>query len=80
VCLPTPLAPISAFIDPDHQAQLEPVYEAKVLDELTQIVSAVPHDQLAIQWDARVEFAMLEGATPACSVRSAAEFSSGCCV
>jgi SAM-dependent methyltransferase len=65
VCLPTPLAPISAFIDPDHQAQLEPVYEAKVLDELTQIVSAVPHDQLAIQWDARVEFAMLEGATPA---------------
>lgn len=65
VCLPTPLAPISAFIDPDHQAQLEPVYEAKVLDELAQIVSAVPHDQLAVQWDARVEFAMLEGATPA---------------
>jgi SAM-dependent methyltransferase len=65
VCLPTPLAPISAFIDPEHQAELEPVYEARVLDELAQIVAAVPHDQLAIQWDARVEFAMLEGFTPA---------------
>lgn len=65
VCLPTPLAPISAFIDPEHQAQLEPVYEARVLEELAQIVSALPHDQLAVQWDARVEFAMLEGFTPA---------------
>jgi SAM-dependent methyltransferase len=65
VSLPTPLAPISAFIDPEHQAQLEPVYEAKVLEELDHIVSAVPHDQLAIQWDARVEFAMLEGFTQA---------------
>ena len=65
VCLPTPVAPISAFIDPEHQARLEPLYEAKVLDELAQIVTAVPHDQLAVQWDARAEFAMLEGATPA---------------
>ena len=63
--LPTPLAPISAFVDPDHQAQLEPVYEARVLEELAQILATVPHDQLAIQWDARVEFAMLEGAAPA---------------
>jgi SAM-dependent methyltransferase len=63
--LPTPLAPISAFVDPDHQAELEPVYEACVLAELAQILAAVPHDQLAIQWDARVEFAMLEGAAPA---------------
>ena len=65
VCLPTPLAPVSAFIDPEHQGQLESVYEAKMFDELAQILAAVPHEQLAIQWDARVEFAMLEGATPA---------------
>ncbi len=61
VCLPTPLAPISAFIDPEHQAAIEPIYEARVLEELQRIVAAVPADQLAIQWDARVEFAMLEG-------------------
>ena len=34
VSLPTPLAPVSAFIDPEHQAQVEPVYEARVLREL----------------------------------------------
>ncbi|MEP6952553.1 MAG: class I SAM-dependent methyltransferase [Solirubrobacteraceae bacterium] len=61
LCLPTPLAPISAFVDPEHQAALEPVYEARMLAELAQILAIVPHDQLALQWDARLEFAMLEG-------------------
>jgi SAM-dependent methyltransferase len=65
VCLPTPLAPISAFIDPEHQAQVEPVYEARVLRELDEIFAAVPHDQLALQWDTRLEFAILEGIRPA---------------
>jgi SAM-dependent methyltransferase len=65
VCLPTPLAPVSAFIDPEFQAALEPVYETALLAELAQILAAIPGDQLAVQWDARVEFAMLEGFTPA---------------
>ena len=61
LCLPTPLAPICAFVDPDHQAVLEPIYEARVVEEVERIVAAIPGDQLAIQWDARFEFAMLEG-------------------
>jgi hypothetical protein len=65
VCLPTPLAPVSAFVAPEFQAALEPIYEARVLDELAQILAAIPADQLSIQWDARAEFAMLEGFTPA---------------
>jgi SAM-dependent methyltransferase len=65
VCLPTPLAPVSAFVDPEFQAALEPVYERALLDELAQILAAIPGDQLAIQWDARAEFAMLEGFTAA---------------
>jgi SAM-dependent methyltransferase len=65
VCLPTPLAPVSAFVAPEYQAQIEPIYEARMLEELAAILAAVPADQLAIQWDARVEFAMLEGLTPA---------------
>jgi SAM-dependent methyltransferase len=65
VSLPTPLAPVSAFVAPEFQAELEPVYEAALLGELAQILAAVPPDQLAVQWDARVEFAMLEGFTPA---------------
>jgi len=38
VCLPTPLAPISAFVVPEHQALLEPVYEDQLLGELRSIL------------------------------------------
>lgn len=62
VSLPTPLAPVSAFVALEDQAELEPVYEAQMRAELERIVAAIPADQLAIQWDARYEFAMLEGA------------------
>jgi len=65
VSLPTPLAPVSTFIDPEHRASVEPIYEAQVLRELDEIFAAVPHDQLALQWDTRLEFAILEGVTPA---------------
>lgn len=61
--LPTPLAPVTAFVAPEHRAQVEPAYEARVLEELGTILAAIPADQLAIQWDARLEFAMLEGIT-----------------
>ena len=49
VCLPTPLAPISAFVVPEHQALLEPAYEERLLAELQVILEDVPYDQLAIQ-------------------------------
>jgi SAM-dependent methyltransferase len=64
VCLPTPLAPISAFVVPEHQALLEPVYEEQLLGELRTILQELPHDQLAIQWDTNFEFGMLEGVFP----------------
>ena len=64
ISLPTPLAPISAFVVPEHQALLEPVYEEQLLAELRSILQDVPHDQLAIQWDTNFEFGMLEGLFP----------------
>jgi ubiquinone/menaquinone biosynthesis C-methylase UbiE len=64
VCLPTPLAPISAFVVPEHQELLEPAYEAGLLHELGVVLREVPHDQLAVQWDTNFEFAMLEGVFP----------------
>jgi ubiquinone/menaquinone biosynthesis C-methylase UbiE len=64
VCLPTPLAPISAFVAPEHQALLEPPYETRLLEELALVLREVPRDQLAIQWDTNFEFAMLEGVFP----------------
>ena len=64
VSLPTPLAPIVAFVAPEHQALVEPIYEQALLAELGLILTAVPHDQLAIQWDANFEFALLGGLIP----------------
>jgi hypothetical protein len=62
VSLPTPLAPVSAFVALEHQAELEPVYEGQMAREVEHILDAIPAAELAIQWDARYEFAMLDGA------------------
>ncbi len=64
VSLPTPLAPVSAFVALNDQALVEPPYEAAMLNELTQVLEEIPHDQLAVQWDTNVEFGMLEGDIP----------------
>ena len=62
VCLPTPLAPVAGYVETTSQAAVELAYEARMLAELDQICAAIPHDQLAIQWDTAVEFALWEGA------------------
>jgi SAM-dependent methyltransferase len=64
VCLPTPLAPISAFVSLEDQAVVEVPYEAAMLAELDEIVEAIPADQLAVQWDTNFELGMLEGVFP----------------
>ncbi len=61
VCLPTPLAPVTAFIAHASQSAVEPPYEAQMLAEVDRIGAAIPRDQLAIQWDTAVEFAIWEG-------------------
>lgn len=64
VSLPTPLAPITSFVVLESQAAVEPAYESRMLEELARICAAIPNDQLAIQWDIAVEFAVLEGMMP----------------
>jgi ubiquinone/menaquinone biosynthesis C-methylase UbiE len=64
VSLPTPLAPISAFVALEDQEVVERAYEAAMTAELDQILDAIPHDQLALQWDTNFEFGMLEGDVP----------------
>jgi hypothetical protein len=66
VCLPTPLAPIGLYVQPGpDQLALEARYEERLLEELDEIVGAIPHDRLALQWDTAVEFGILEGLFPA---------------
>ena len=42
VSLPTPLAPIAAFVAPEDQARIEPLYEERMLHELDGIFDAIP--------------------------------------
>lgn len=65
VSLPTPLAVVNAWVALADQDAFEPVYEARLLEELVEILDAVPHEDLAIQWDVAVEIAILEGSFPA---------------
>jgi len=61
VSLPTPLAVVGVFIDPRDALRFEPVYERHMLGEMAAIAEIVPHGELAFQWDAAIEFFMLEG-------------------
>src|SRR3546814_18934141 len=65
VALPTPFAPMMSFIEPGSFEAIEPLYGAAMRRELNEVIAAVPADQLAIQWDAALEFAVLEGVFPA---------------
>jgi len=64
VSLPTPLAILTAFMALGAQQQIEPALEAGMLAELARIVAAIPHDQLAVQWDVAVEIGILEVGMP----------------
>ena len=62
VSLPTPVAVIGSFVAPEDRATFEPIYAAKLFAELDEILTAIPHADLAIQWDVAVEFALIEDA------------------
>src|ERR1700733_2933717 len=51
VCLPTPFMLGIIFVAPNSLRQLWPAYERAMLRELDDILSSIPHEELAIQWD-----------------------------
>ena len=61
VSLPTPLAPVNAHVASRDRSVVEPLYEARMLDEVAQMVAAIPPDQLALQWDVAPEMTIWEG-------------------
>ena len=68
VSLPTPLAVVASLVAAPDRAAFEPVYERALHAELDAILAAIPHAELAIQWDAALEFAIIEGVTSAAGV------------
>jgi hypothetical protein len=59
---PTPLASIGGYIVPDQQAALIGGYERAMFADLDRLLAAIPHHEVAVQWDVAVEFGVLEEA------------------
>lgn len=65
VSLPTTAAFLNAHVVVEHHAVVEPIYRAHLIGELEEIVAAIPHRDLAIQWDVSTEMGQWEGVRPA---------------
>jgi methionine synthase II (cobalamin-independent) len=55
VSLPTPLAVVLLFSEPAAVNAIWRAYEADLSREVDQIAAAIPHNELAIQWDVCIE-------------------------
>ncbi len=66
VCLAGPISVIRRFVaDESEQAAVLPAYEQSLFQAVETIATAIPHDQLAIQWDvASAVFEALERGKP----------------
>jgi hypothetical protein len=62
VAIPTPMAVVGYYVQPEDRAALMQPYEDRLRVEIENITRIVPPDELAIQWDVAVEIALLEGA------------------
>jgi methionine synthase II (cobalamin-independent) len=66
VSLPTAFATLALSVIPEDLPAVYQGFEAHVLKEVQQICAAIPHQELAIQWDVAVEvISVLERQTPA---------------
>ena len=64
VCLPTPWAVIGSFVVAEHSGRVLPAYERAMLREVDRLCAAIPHHDLAIQWDICIEMLQWDGRFP----------------
>ena len=55
VSLPTPIAVVLTFSEPAAVPAIWPAYETRLSEEIDEIAAAIPHKDLAIQWDIAAE-------------------------
>jgi methionine synthase II (cobalamin-independent) len=61
VSLPTPWAVVTRFCRQPDAEQIYPAYERAMLREVERILKAIPHRDLAIQWDVCIEMLAWDG-------------------
>jgi hypothetical protein len=64
VSIPTPFNAVNFFVDFDSQVEIARAYESPLADSVAAIQAAIPHADLAIQWDLPIEDATIEGWFP----------------
>ncbi len=61
IALPTTAAFLNAHVVHEHHAVVEPIYRERLFAEVDEILAAIPHRDLAIQWDVSTEMGQWEG-------------------
>lgn len=61
VSLPTPFATVVCFVDDDAIDAVLPAYQRAIFEEVGRICEAIPHHDLAIQWDVCQELLIWDG-------------------
>jgi hypothetical protein len=61
VCLPTAMGVIYAFCVPPDVVVIDRIYEKAMIEEAKAICDAIPHKDIAIQWDFCHEMLILDG-------------------
>lgn len=64
VSIPSAIALTAGFFEMPERAEVEPIIEAALAREVQTIAAAIPHDQLAIQWDVCHEVVAADGGMP----------------
>lgn len=64
VSIPTPFNAVNFFVEFDSQVEVARAYEKPLRDSVDAIQAAIPHADLAIQWDLPIEDATVEGWFP----------------
>ena len=64
VCLPTPWAVIGSFVIAQDINRVLPAYERAMLREVDRLCAAIPHRDLAMQWDICIEMLQWDGRFP----------------
>jgi hypothetical protein len=59
VSLPTPIATVHELCEPESARLAWLPYEERMCREIDEIAAAIPHNDLAIQWDAAIEFCFI---------------------
>lgn len=60
VGLPPPVDTVASFVGAPFRKRVEPIYKGAMLRSLNRIQSTIPAESLAVQWDAAVEFGLIE--------------------